>query len=181
MVGNAVMGGGYSARLNREIRIERGLSYGAGSSLSQRRDDGMVAAQVQTRNDAAAEVVGLVLTEVTRLATEEATADELATRRATLVGGYARSLETVDGLGGAVASLANYGLPMTDMANFAGRVRAVTASDIQRVAAAELDPSEFSIIVVGDASMFIEALRAAHPNVEVIPIDELDLNSAALR
>jgi len=181
MVGNAVMGGGYSARLNREIRIERGLSYGAGSSLSQRRDDGMVSAQVQTRNDAAAEVVSLVLAEVNRLATEEATADELATRRATLVGGYARSLETVDGLGGAVASLANYGLPMTDMANFAGRVRAVTASDIQRVAAAELDPSEFSIIVVGDASMFIEVLRAAHPNVEVIPIDELDLNSAALR
>ncbi|MBN8553136.1 MAG: insulinase family protein [Caulobacterales bacterium] len=181
MVGNAVMGGGYSARLNREIRIERGLSYGAGSGLSARRGDGSVTAQAQTRNDAAAEVVSLILAEVTRLSTEQATAEELAPRRATLVGGYARSLETVDGLGGAVASLANYGLPMSEMANFATRVRGVTAADIQRVAAAELDPSEFSIVVVGDSAQFIDALRAAHPNVEVIPLSDLDLDSASLR
>ena len=31
-VANTVLGGGYSARLNEEIRIRRGLSYGAGSS-----------------------------------------------------------------------------------------------------------------------------------------------------
>lgn len=181
MVGNAVMGGGYSARLNREIRIERGLSYGAGSGFSARQGDGAVTAQAQTRNDAAAEVVSLILAEVHRLAAEQATADEMAPRRATLVGGYARSLETVDGLGGAVAGLANYGLPMSEMANFAARVRGVSAADIQRVAAAELDPSEFSIVVVGDSAQFIEALRAAHPNVEVIPVSELDLDSAALR
>ena len=181
MVGNAVMGGGYSARLNREIRIERGLSYGAGSGFSARQGDGAVTAQAQTRNDAAAEVVSLILAEVHRLAAEQATADEMAPRRATLVGGYARSLETVDGLGGAVAGLANYGLPMSEMSNFAARVRGVSAADIQRVAAAELDPSEFSIVVVGDSAQFIEALRAAHPNVEVIPVSELDLDSAALR
>lgn len=181
LVGNAVMGGGYSARLNREIRIERGLSYGAGSSFSARQDDGIVTAQAQTRNDAAAEVVGLILNEVTRLGAEQATADELATRRATLVGGFARSLETVDGLGGAVASLANNDLPMSELADYAGRVRGVSAADIQRAAAAELSPSEFSIIVVGDAAQFVDQLRAAYPNVEVIPLTELDLNSAALR
>ena len=181
LVGNAVMGGGYSARLNREIRIERGLSYGAGSSFAARQDDGMVAAQAQTRNDAAAEVVSLILAEVTRLSAEQATADELAPRRATLVGGYARSLETVDGLGGAVAALANNGLPMSEMADYATQVRGVSAADIQRVAAAELNPSEFSIIVVGDSAQFIDALRAAHPNVEVIPANELNLDSAALR
>ena len=181
LVGNAVMGGGYSARLNREIRIERGLSYGAGSGLSARQDDGILTAQAQTRNDAAAEVVSLILAEVTRLSAEQATADELAPRRATLVGGYARSLETVDGLGGAVANLANNGLPISEMADYADRVRGVSAADIQRVAAAELDPALFSIVVVGDAAQFIDQLRAAHPNVEVIPLTELDLDSAALR
>lgn len=181
VVGNALMGGGYSARLNREIRIERGLSYGAGSSFAARQDDGMVTAQAQTRNDAAAEVVSLILAEVTRLTAEQATADELAPRRATLVGGFARSLETVDGLGGAVANLANNDLPMSELSDYAGRIRGVSPADIQRAAAAELPPSEFSIIVVGDAAQFIDALRAAHPNVEVIPVDELDLGSATLR
>lgn len=181
LVGNAVMGGGYSARLNREIRIERGLSYGAGSSFSARQDEGMVSAQAQTRNDAAAEVVSLILAEVTRLSAEDATADELAPRRATLVGSFARSLESVDGLGNLVTNLAVYGLPLSELEAYAPNVRAVTAADIRRVASAELRPETFSIVVVGDASMFIDALRAAHPNVEVIPLSELDLDSAALR
>ncbi len=34
VVANNVLGGGYSARLNAEIRIKRGLSYGANSSVS---------------------------------------------------------------------------------------------------------------------------------------------------
>ena len=33
---NSVLGGGYSSRLNLEIRIKRGLSYGAGSNLAWR-------------------------------------------------------------------------------------------------------------------------------------------------
>ncbi len=40
LVANAVLGGGYSARLNQEIRIRRGLSYGAGSSIDARRAPG---------------------------------------------------------------------------------------------------------------------------------------------
>src|SRR5205085_9220803 len=32
LVTNSILGGGYSSRLNEEIRIKRGLSYGAGSS-----------------------------------------------------------------------------------------------------------------------------------------------------
>ena len=37
IVANAVLGGGYSARLNQEIRIRRGLSYGSGSGVEARR------------------------------------------------------------------------------------------------------------------------------------------------
>ncbi|WP_296818257.1 pitrilysin family protein [Brevundimonas sp.] len=181
LVGNAVMGGGYSARLNREIRIRRGLSYGAGSSFQARQDEGYVVASTQTRNDAAAEVVSLILAEITRLSAERATDDEMGPRRATLVGGFARSLETVDGLGGAVASLANYGLPMTELQAYAPNVRAVTPEQIQRFAASRLGPHGFSIVVVGDAAQFLDAIRAAHPNVEVIPVGELDLDTAALR
>ena len=36
------------------------------------------------------------------------------------------------------------------------------------------------MVVVGQAEMFIDALRAAHPDVVVIPAAELDLNSPTL-
>ena len=72
-----MLGGGYSARLNQEIRIRRGLSYGAGSGIEARRAPGPFAASVQTRNDAAAEVLGLVLAEMRRLGAEPIPVAEL--------------------------------------------------------------------------------------------------------
>jgi zinc protease len=36
-------------------------------------------------------------------------------------------------------------------------------------------------VIVGDAATFIEALRARYPNVEVIPLTGLNLDSASLR
>ena len=181
LVGNTLMGGGFSARLNQEIRIERGLSYGARSSLGARQDEGVLVASAQTRNDAAVEVAGLILAEIERLSQTTATADELAPRKATLIGDYGRSLETVDGLGSVVASLALYDLPLENLATYVANVRSVTPDQIRDAAAAELPAETASLVIVGDASLFIDALRAAYPNVEVIPLTELDLNSAALR
>jgi zinc protease len=36
-------------------------------------------------------------------------------------------------------------------------------------------------VIVGDASVFLEALRAKYPNVEVIPLSDLNIDSATLR
>ena len=60
IVANTVLGGGYSARLNQEIRVKRGLAYGAGSGLSARRVVGGFSASTQTKNESAAEVIGLI-------------------------------------------------------------------------------------------------------------------------
>jgi len=131
LVGNALMGGGFSARLNQEIRIKRGLSYGAGSGLGVREDEGILTASAQTRNDAVPEVAELILAEITRLSATTATEAELAPRRATLIGSFGRQLETVDGLGGLVASLALYGLPLTNLASYDDDVNGVTPEAIR--------------------------------------------------
>ena len=49
-------------------------------------------------------------------------------------------------------------------------------------AAAKLVRSDAaSLVIVGDASKFIDKLRAVRPNVEVIKADQLDLDSPLLR
>src|SRR6185503_10023173 len=50
IVANAVLNG-YSGRLNWEIRVKRGLSYGAGSTLDTRRWAGSFSASAQTKNE----------------------------------------------------------------------------------------------------------------------------------
>lgn len=181
LVGTNLLGGGYSSRLNQEIRIKRGLSYGAGASLGARAAQGVFTASTQTPNENAPEVAGLILAEMARLAAEPASEAELGPRRATLVGGFGRSLETVDGLGGWIANLALYDLPMSELAEYAGRVNAVTAEEVQAAAGRVLSVDGTSLVIVGDASLFIDDLRAAYPNVEVIPLTDLNLDAAALR
>lgn len=181
VVGNAVLGGGFSARLSQEIRIKRGLSYGAYSGLSARRGDGALIASAQTRNDAAPQVAALMLEQIRRLADEPVTEADMAPRKATLIGGFGRALETVDGLGGLVSDLALYELPMSELANYADEVNGVTPGAIQAVMRDRLSADRASIVVVGDASVFLEALRADHPDVEVVPLSALNLDSPSLR
>jgi zinc protease len=180
-LGNTLLGGSFTSRLNQEIRIKRGLSYGTRSSLGVRRDTGAFVASAQTRNDAAPEVVDLILAEVARLGATAPTEQEMTTRRAILTGAFSDSLETVDGLGGLVAGLALYDLPMSDLAAYVNNVEGVQAADVQAAFARDVPVDRASVVIVGDASKFLDALRARHPNVEVIPLTELNIDSATLR
>ena len=180
-VGNTLLGGGFSSRLNQEIRIKRGLSYGASSSLGVRADAGLFTASTQTKNETADEVADLILAEIAKLGAETPSQADLAPRRATLIGGFGRSLETVDGLGSLVANLALYDLPMSDLADYAGRVRAVTPEQVQAAFAEHLPVNRASLVIVGDGSLFLDALRAKHPNLEVIEAGALNLNNGALK
>ncbi len=180
IVANAILSG-YSGRLNWEIRVKRGLSYGAGSSFDMRRWSGQFTASVQTKNESGAEVASLTLAEVSGLATRDLPATELTTRKASLLGGFARSMETIGGLVGQVSSLATYGVSLDEINQYIGRVQAIKADDVKAFASTQLNAGSASLIVVGDAKKFLPALQKEFPQVEVIPVAELDLNSANLR
>ena len=181
LVANSLFGGGYSSRLNQEIRIKRGLSYGAGSSLSARRWTGPFVATTQTKNESAAEVASLMLAELKRLAEPPLPEAELQPRRANLIGNYGRALETTEGLAGQVASLALHGLSFAEINDYIKKVESVTEGDVRRFAASRLKSAEANLIIAGDAPKFLEQLRKSFARVEVIEKDDLDLESAKLR
>ncbi|HXR62008.1 MAG TPA: pitrilysin family protein [Rudaea sp.] len=181
IVTNAVLGGSYSARLNEEIRIKRGLSYGAGSALDARRQAGSFGGSAQTKNPSAVEVVGLLLGEFERLAMTPPDADELAARKATLSGNFGFSLETTRGLLGEVAGLALYGLPLDELAHYLDRIQAISAEQVRDFAKAHLGKDGTRVIVAGDAKQFADALAKAYPKVERLDAATLDLDSPTLR
>jgi zinc protease len=180
LVANSMLSG-YSGRLNQEIRIKRGLSYGAGSTLDTRREVGPFLASAQTKNQSAAEVAGLLLSEINRLSLASVPDLELTPRKAVVIGNFARNLETASGLVSQVASLALYGISFDEINRYITNVQGITASDVQKFAGTHLAGSDASIIVVGNAKEFLPALRKQFPQVEVIPVAEMDLNSALLR
>ncbi|MBC8057244.1 MAG: insulinase family protein [Rhizobiales bacterium] len=173
---NAVLGGGFSSRLNQEIRIRRGLSYSAGSGLDARPGGGSLRAVVQTKNESAAEVVALVQGELDRLAAVPVGEEELAARKATLIGDFSRSVETTAGLGAAVKALIVAGLPPDDLRTRIEALAAVSATDVQRYAATHLGAPGRRVVVAGEAARFVDALKATSPSVTIVPATRLDLD-----
>ncbi|MFN3725566.1 MAG: M16 family metallopeptidase [Allosphingosinicella sp.] len=181
LLANSALGGSSTARLFQEVRVNRALSYGAYSSLETMRDEGLLVAQAQTRNDAVPEVAQVMLGEIRKLAAEPIAPEQLERRRTLLTGSFGRQVETTFGLGGFLTNLAVQGLPMSEYGRYLSSLAAVTPEQIARSVAAELDPSQASIVIAGRASQFIDQLRAQYPNVEVIPLDQFDFGRAALR
>ncbi len=181
LVANSVLGGGYSARLNQEIRIKRGLSYGASSSISARREVGPFIAATQTKNESGAIVASLLSSELNRLSSEPVLAAELTPRKAVLTGNFSRGLETTAGLVAQVGTIALYGLSLDEINRYINNVQAIEANDVQQFAGNSLDAKKADIVIVGDAKKFLTDLRKQFPNVEVIPEAALDLNNATLR
>jgi zinc protease len=181
IVANSVLGGGYSSRLNQEVRIRRGLAYGAGSSFDARADVGPFVARTETKHETAAEVATLIVNELNRLAAEGVTEVELTPRKASLVGDFGQSLETTSGIVSRVSTLALYGLPLSEINRYVSGVQGVTAEQVRQFASSNLGAKDVNVVVVGDAKVFLEPLRKQFPDVEVIPAADLDLGSATLR
>jgi zinc protease len=178
---NSALGGSSTARLFQEVRVRRALSYGSYSSLFAYRDEGLLVAIAQTRNNAAPEVVGVIMGEIRRMRDERFAADVLGKRRTLLIGEFGRQVETTNGLGNFLANLAVHGLPMSEYQRYIPSLQALTPEQVAASLAAEIDPAQTSLVIIGRAAEFLEALRAQHPAIEVIPIAELDFGSASLR
>ncbi|MCY7346247.1 MAG: insulinase family protein [Pyrinomonadaceae bacterium] len=178
---NSVLGGGYSSRLNQEIRIKRGLSYGAGSSFAWRGFASNFATRTQTKNESAAEVASLVAGEINRLTADSIANSELVPRKAVLTGDFGRDLATNNGLAEKVAELYSYDLKVGELNSYMNRVNTVSDQQIKDFAGANLRGGD--IIIVGDYAKFKDDLAKRFPNtkIDVIKADELDLSKENLR
>ena len=112
---------------------------------------------------------------------EPVPAAELDARKAVLIGGFGRAIETTDGIADIVGDHVMQGVPLDEIGHYVSRIAAVDPAAVQAAAAALLDPDVASIVVVGDAKTFIDPLRRLYPSAEVIPETALDLDAPALR
>jgi zinc protease len=178
---DSIYGGGYSSRLNQEVRIKRGLSYGAGSNLDGRRGVGPLVATCQTRHTGAVEVAKLFVSVLRSLGEQPVTPTELLARKSALSGDFARSLETTSGVAGQMALLALYDLPLSDLSLYLERVRKTTAEEVLSVTKRRLDARYASLIVVGDTKVYEKEMKALFGKIEVIPLKSLVLDSPTLK
>lgn len=174
--------GGSGGRLYEEIRNKRGLSYGAGTLFDARRDSGLWMSAAQTKNESAAEVVGLMLTQFDRLARETITQEQVRQRVTVLTGAFGREIETTADLASWIAQLELRGVPTSQVMRYPSALAAVTPADVQAaIKRAKLSSEGTTVLIVGSAKSFLPQLRKQHPDATVIPMSQLDLGRPELR
>lgn len=137
---NHILGGGsFSSRLYREVREKRGLAYSVYSYLLPLDVTALFMGGTQTRADKADETVGLIESEIRRLATEGPTADELEKSKSYLRGSYPLNFDTSTKIANLLVQiqLDDLGIDYIDRRN--GLIEAVTLDDVKRVAKRLLD------------------------------------------
>jgi zinc protease len=177
-----ILGGEGANRLHRVLRSQRGLTYGASAETQAMKQAGDYVAETDTRTETTGEALRLAVDEFARLQRNKVYEAELRDAQAFLAGTFPLTIETPNEIATQVLNAVFYELPLSEIATFRERVQAVTPDDIARVAQAYIRPDRLSIVLVGNARAFLPQLRAVgFTDFEVIPIEQLDLMSGALR
>jgi zinc protease len=165
---NELIGGGESSRLAAEIRVRRALTYDAHSQLDVYRDVGLFSASAQTQDGAAPDVALLMMGQLTALARAAPPPDELAARKAELIGAFYRDCRTSDGAADLLTENAVHGVDVGEMSRYAARIDAVSAEDVRVAAAQFADPAALNVVIVGDAARFKPSLRSDFPKATLV-------------
>lgn len=150
LVANQSLGGGASARLFHVLREEKGLTYGAYSSLTPRRDAGHFGASIDCRTEVTKEALGGLLELIRTFAREGPTAAEHLRSQRYLNGSFALGRETPGAIGQDEITRILHGLPEDEFSTWRERVLAVTRDQAREAARRLFDPSVGIVAAVGD-------------------------------
>jgi zinc protease len=148
---NTVLGGGFTSRLVTEIRVKRGLSYGAGSSFDMMSVAGTFTVSSFTRTESINELIDVSLGEVKKMREKGPSKKELETVQRYISGLYPGRLETNENISGAIADVVHYGLPESWIPEYRERVTAVSVQDAAAAAQKHLFGDDRTIVLVGNA------------------------------
>jgi zinc protease len=177
-----ILGGEGANRLQRVLRSERGLTYGASADTQAMKDAGDFVAETNTRTETTGEALRLAVEEFSRLQRQRVSQSELSDAQAYLAGSFPITIETPNDIATQVLNTVFYDLPLTDLARFPQRITSVTPDDVLRVAQQYIKPDRLSIVLVGNARAFVPQLqRVGFTEFDVIPIDQLDVMSPTLK
>ena len=173
-----ILGGEGGNRLGSVLRTARSLTYSASAEMAGRRFGGDFMARTDTRSTATAEVLRLTVDEISRMQRERVNRRELRRAKDYLAGNFPLTIETPNAIAAQVLEAILFGLDLDDLETYPERINAVTVNDIQRVARQYLKPGLLSMVLVGDASTFVNDLSGVgFDSYDLIPITELDISA----
>ena len=166
---NDALGGDFLARLNMDLREEKGWSYGVGGNeaVNLHAVPYTVSAPVQAdrTGDSLAEINKLITDFVTTKGVTEEERDRVVAKNINALPG---EFETAGSVLGAMMNIDMLGKPDNYYETLAPEYRSLTPQKLDQAARSALDPKGFTWIVVGDAAKVRPQLEKLGTPIEVV-------------
>ncbi|RPI97228.1 MAG: insulinase family protein, partial [Candidatus Aminicenantes bacterium] len=160
VLNNIFGGGGFTARLMKQLRSDRGLTYGIYGGVMDGRDRGpfMVASQLKAAQFV--EALGLVKDIVRDLQTNLVSDEEIETAKNSIINSFVFNFEQKNQVMSQVMTLKLQGYADTYLDTYIDNIRKVTKQDILDAAKKYMDPAKMIVVVVGDEKKFDKPLAS---------------------
>ncbi len=167
VVMNAVL----SSRLYENLRVDKGYTYNARSEYPGL--GGVFFAASTIRADATGPAISEFMREL-RAIREPVPEEELERTKTSLALPYGRRFETVQTVTQEIEPLVFFGLPESQLYDYAKHIHAVTQDAVLRAAREHVDPDNIAIIIIGDRAVVEEQVQALDLGpIQVLSVDDV--------
>ncbi|MBD8532507.1 MULTISPECIES: pitrilysin family protein [unclassified Massilia] len=157
---STILGGGFSSRVNINLREAKGYTYGASAGARMNRAGGAIIGGADVRNEVTGAALTEYLNEYKRIGSELVPADEMTMNKRYVAGGYLISNQLQASVASTLARNWLIGLPPEFLGQYVPLIQKVTPQQVRNVSKKYFAPEAQSIVVVGDPKAVGEQLKA---------------------
>ncbi|MDL2356834.1 MAG: pitrilysin family protein [Pseudomonadota bacterium] len=157
---STILGGGFSSRVNLNLREEKGYTYGASAGARVYRNGGGIVGGADVRNAVSGAALTEFFSEYRRIGTELVPAPELEMNKRYVAGTYLVTNQLQRAVAGTLASNWLIGLPPEFLGQYVPMIQKVSSEQVRAIGKKYFAPENQSIVVVGDKAAVAEQLKA---------------------
>ncbi len=149
LLANQILGGGGTGRLYKNLREDKGYTYGAYSGINASRYASRFKASASVRNMVTDSSVVEALKEINKVRYQKSTQKELDIAKAKYVGNFVRNVEKPATIANYALNILQNNLPSDYYENYLKNINAVTLDDVQNAAIKYFRGDRARIVITG--------------------------------
>lgn len=156
---STILGGGFSSRVNMNLREEKGYTYGASAGARTYRNGGGIVGGADVRNEVTGAALKEFFGEYRKIGTELVPEAEMNMNKRYVAGGYLISNQMQKAVAGTLANNWLVGLPPEFLGQYVPMIQKVTPEQVREMGKKYFTPENQSIIIVGDPAAVADQIK----------------------
>lgn len=153
------LGGGFTSRLMREVRVKRGLTYSIGSYISSQKEYGRAGISTFTKNETINKLIEVVEGTLENIQKKGITEEELHRTKSGLTGSHPFKFELNMAFLGQLIYLDHIGHSYDELFQFNQKIEKYKTSEIKAKIQETFDLNKQTIFILGDKSLEKELVK----------------------